>query len=235
MKWIKNHDDIESQIIENFLQTMEDHPKAAISCYFNDQQVQCYETVDLQMPFADLVKKANTMLATQKMMDLDKIPKKSVSPITTTNATPDKTDNNNEVMVLFGNVVKDKATTIDKLIQDLKSLKNTVSQLQTQISNIKKGTSNKNNQPPFIYEKPDDPNEVKLWNAKPHFWCQHCNKGNGRWVTSHSTNGDPSNGIPAHQNNKRGRKSEHNGNANKKQRTNGINNINAAIAALSKN
>ena len=39
LKWIKNHDDIESQIIKNFLQTMKNHPIAAICRYFNDQQV----------------------------------------------------------------------------------------------------------------------------------------------------------------------------------------------------
>ena len=51
LKQIKNHYDIESQIIENFLQTMENHPKAAVSFYFNDQRVQFYETNDLQMLF----------------------------------------------------------------------------------------------------------------------------------------------------------------------------------------
>ena len=136
-----------------------------------------------------MVKKANAMVKFETAMD--KNTKSIPTSTTTTAASP-------PIMALM-TTFNEQTETTKKLMQEIASLKNQVHQLQM---NMKKQSTNCNGRStpslPFKNYKPTNPNEIKLWQGTPYFYCAHCNKGQGCWTKTHSTKGDPSNNVSAH-------------------------------------
>jgi len=170
-----------------------------------------------------MVKKASSMVKFESAMDKDKQPKQikqtSLPAVSNNVESP-------SIMALVATFKKEQAETTKQLMQEIANLKNTVQQFQ---NNMKKATSltnrkinpkvNPKKQLPFKDYKPTYPNEIKLWNGTPYFYCEHCNRGEGCWTTSHSTNGDVSNNVKAHVFKKKRGNDDFNENSNKKQRT----------------
>ena len=104
-------------------------------------------------------------------------------------------------MALMSTFQKEHAATTKKLMLEIANLKNKVQQLQQNLKKQSSSPNPKNNpskQLPFKDYTPTDPNKIKLWKGIPYFYCKHCNRGDGCWTKSHSTNGDPSNNVSAH-------------------------------------
>ena len=127
------------------------------------------------------------------------IPRKMESPSSSSPSLLNTEETQREVLTLFGKIAEKQATTLDALNHQFKNLKNELNQLKASCSHQAEQPPLTDVQSPLTPDNiPKDSNQSVQWAGKNWYWCPKCNKNRGRWVSTHSLNGDPTIGSDKH-------------------------------------
>ena len=206
---ILSPDEQDPQVYETFLREMEGHPATSVKNTFAEHCANYYANGKLPMPFAELVDKAERLVAIAELTTTQ-VPRKSptkaapnAKPRTGT-SNPTSIDDSDDILTLLAERVDSQQETMKRMLGLLSSLENQHKQFkanyakQSHSGGGSASNTGTNRQPPFASKAPTDPEEVRTWNDKSWYWCAKCKYGVGCWSPSHSTNGNAPLSIDPH-------------------------------------
>jgi hypothetical protein len=182
---------------------MANHPATTVKNKFSDYNHEYYANGKLSLPFAEMIDQAQRLVEISDLTTTP-VPRKRVTIQTPPATAASDTD---DILALLAARVDSQQDTLKSMFGLLSSMDNQQKQFKANFAKQKppyggdnppSGSGNNRQMPPFMEKAPTDPDEVKIWNDKPWYYCKNCKQGNGSWSPSHSTNGIPALSVPPH-------------------------------------